>query len=36
MMELTVKYNELSAEEFVFLWETAWGPGPSLEQIELC
>ena len=33
--ELTVKYNELTAEEFIFLWETVWGKGPSLEQTKL-
>ena len=32
---LTVKYNELSAEEFIALWETVWGQGPSLEQTRL-
>lgn len=35
MNEFTVKYNELTAEEFIFLWETVWGDGPSLEQTEL-
>lgn len=35
MDELTIKYNELTAEEFIFLWETVWGDGPSLEQTEL-
>ena len=35
MNELTVKHNELSAEEFILLWETVWGQGPSLEQTEL-
>ena len=29
---LTIKYNELTAEEFIALWETVWGPGPGLEQ----
>lgn len=34
--ELTIKYNELSAEEFILLWETTgWGESPSLEQTEL-
>ena len=33
--ELTIKYNELSAKEFILLWETVWGQGPSLEQTEL-
>ena len=31
----TIKHNELSAEEFISLWETVWGPGPSLEQTKL-
>ena len=35
MNGFTVKYNELSAEEFILLWETVWGQGPSLEQTEL-
>ena len=35
MSELTVKYNDLTAEQFIELWETVWGPGPSLEQTEL-
>ncbi len=32
---LTVKYNELTAEEFIALWETVWGSGPGLEQTRL-
>lgn len=35
MSELTIKYNELSAKEFILLWEAVWGQGPSLEQTEL-
>lgn len=35
MSELTVKYNELSAAEFILLWETVWGQGPSLAQTEI-
>ncbi len=35
MSRLTVKYNELTAEEFIYLWESVWGNGPSLEQTEL-
>jgi len=35
MNKLTIKYNELSAEEFILLWETVWGQGPSLEQTRL-
>ena len=33
--ELIVKYNELTAEEFILLWESVWGNGPSLEQTRL-
>ena len=35
MNGLTVKHNELTAEEFIELWETVWGSGPSLEQTKL-
>ena len=35
MSDLIVKYNELTAEEFIELWETVWGNGPSLEQTRL-
>lgn len=35
MDELTIKYNELTAEEFILLWETVWGEAPSYEQTEL-
>ena len=35
MGELTVKHNQLTAEEFILLWETVWGQGPSLEQTRL-
>ena len=35
MSNFTVKYNELTAEEFIFLWQTVWGEGPSLEQTRL-
>ena len=31
----TIKHNELRAEEFISLWETVWGSGPSLEQTRL-
>lgn len=34
-MELTVKHNKLSAEEFIALWESVWGDAPSFEQTEL-
>ena len=35
MSNFTVKYNELTAEEFISLWKTVWGEGPSLEQTRL-
>ena len=35
MSELVIKRNELTAEEFFFLWETVWGDAPSLEQTRL-
>ena len=35
MSELTIKYNKLSAEEFILLWESVWGQAPSLEQTKL-
>lgn len=35
MNDLTIKHNELTAEQFIALWETVWGNGPSLEQTEL-
>lgn len=35
MNNLTIKYNELSAEEFILLWESVWGQAPSFEQTKL-
>lgn len=35
MSELVVKYNELTARQFIELRETVWGAGPTLEQTEL-
>ena len=35
MNELTIKYNVLSAKEFILLWESVWGQAPSSAQIEL-
>jgi predicted GNAT family acetyltransferase len=35
MSELIIKRNELTAEQFIELWETVWGDGPVLEQTEL-
>ena len=34
--ELIVKYNELTAEQFIELWQAVgWGEGPALEQTRL-
>lgn len=35
MTDLVVKYNELTAEEFISLWESVWDGAPSLEQTRL-
>ena len=35
MGELTIRHNQLTAEEFILLWETVWGQGPALEQTRL-
>lgn len=35
MNGLTVQYNTLTAEEFISLWKSVWGDGPSLEQTAL-
>ena len=35
MSDYIVRYNELTAEEFVFLWKSVWGNPPSLEQTRL-
>lgn len=32
MNNLTIKHNELTAEEFISLWESVWDGAPSLEQ----
>ena len=31
----TVRHNDLTAEQFVELWESVWGNGPALEQAAL-
>lgn len=35
LANLTVKRNELTAEEFITLWETVWDGAPSYEQTKL-
>lgn len=35
MSKYNVKYNELSAEDFIFLWESVWDGAPSIDQVKL-
>ncbi len=35
MNGLTIKYNELTAQEFISLWESVWDGAPSEEQVTL-
>lgn len=35
MIGLTVKYNELTADEFIDLWKTVWDGAPSCDQTKL-
>ena len=35
MSTFTIKHNELTAEQFRYLWESVWGEPPTLEQTEL-
>lgn len=35
MKNLEIKHNKLTAEEFIYLWESVWGNAPTKEQIEL-
>ena len=35
MNDLIIKHNELTADEFIYLWESVWGEGPTLEQTKL-
>lgn len=35
MSGFTVKHNELTAEQFIQLWESVWDTPPTLEQTEL-
>lgn len=35
MSEYIIKRNELTAEQFLYLWESVWGEGPSPEQTRL-
>ena len=33
--QYTVRYNDLTAEQFIELWESVWGDGPNPEQTAL-
>ena len=35
MNNLEIKHNKLTAEEFIYLWESVWSDAPTTEQIEL-
>ena len=35
MNEFKIKHDELTAEEFIYLWQSVWGEGPSVEQAKL-
>ncbi len=35
MDNFTIKYNELTAEQFTALWESVWGGAPTIEQVSL-
>ena len=35
MEKIVIKHNELTVEEYISLWETVWGKGPTIEQIKL-
>ncbi len=35
MDKLVIKHNELTADEFIYLWKSVWGTPPALEQVQL-
>ena len=35
MENYVVKYNELTPEQFIYLWESVWDEPPTLEQAKL-
>ncbi len=35
MNDFKIKYNELTAQEFISLWESVWDGSPSVEQAAL-
>lgn len=35
MNKLEIKHNKLTADEFIYLWESVWDGTPTREQVEL-
>ena len=35
MNNYTIKYDELTAEEFLYLWNSVWDEAPSIDQVKL-
>lgn len=35
MNNYIIKYNELSAKEYIYLWNSVWDDAPTLEQVDL-
>ncbi|HRR75579.1 MAG TPA: GNAT family N-acetyltransferase [Ruminococcus sp.] len=35
MNTITVKHDQLTADDFIMLWESVWGGAPTKEQVEL-
>lgn len=35
MNNLEIKHNELTADEFIYLWESVWDGAPAVEQVKL-
>ncbi|MCR5706850.1 MAG: GNAT family N-acetyltransferase [Ruminococcus sp.] len=35
MMNITIKYNELTVEQYIDLWDSVWSSSPSYEQTKL-
>ena len=35
MNNYTIKYNELTADDFLYLWNSVWDEAPNYEQVDL-
>lgn len=35
MNNYTIKYNELTADDFLYLWNSVWDEAPTYEQVDL-